>query len=151
LSPFVPDVSSGQWAHVGGIGLTAPPTGEGPGPRGYDLHMYAAAAVFFAGLAALPLVFWLVDRRERGPRQLRWRLLVLAGALAGVAIGAIGMDVAVHAPYAANPRPEGTLAEFAAVALVVFLGACAAANRAMPRDRLARATTGSDPDVARQV
>jgi hypothetical protein len=137
-------------AAIVAIDLTAPPTGEGPAPRGYDLHMYAAAAVFFAGLAALPLVFWLVDGRERGPRQLPWRLLMLAGALAAVAIGAVGMDVAVHPPYATNPRPETTLAGYAAIALIVFLGACMAANRAMPRNRsaAARATTGSDPNVA---
>jgi hypothetical protein len=138
-------------ATIVAIGLTAPPGGEGPAPRGYDLHMYAAAAVFVAGLAALPLAFWLVDRRERGPRQLRWRLLVLAGALAAVAIGAVGMDIAVHPPYATHPRPEGTLAEFALAALIVFLGACTAANRAMPRDRPARGKTGSDPNLSPRV
>jgi hypothetical protein len=138
-------------ATIVAIDRTAPPTGEGPGPRGYDLHIYAAAAVFFAGLAALPLVFWLVDRRERGAGELRWRVLVLAGALAAVAIGAVGMDVAVHPPYIRHPRPDTTLAEFGVVALAVFLGACMAANRAMPRNRSARATTGSDPNVAPRV
>ena len=112
--------------------------------------MYAAAAVIFAGLAAPPLVLWLVDRRERGAGELRWRVLLLAGALAAVAIGAIGMDVAVHPPYTTHPRPDATLAEFGIVALIVFFAACAAANRAMPRNRsaAARATTGSDPNVA---
>jgi hypothetical protein len=138
-------------ATIVAIGVTAPPTPlDGPAPRGYDLHMYAAAAVVFAGLAAPPLVLWLVDRRERGAGELRWRVLLLAGALAAVAIGAIGMDVAVHPPYTTHPRPDATLAEYAVVALIVFLAACAAANRAMPRNRsaAARATTGSDPNVA---
>ena len=104
-----------------------------------------------AGLAALPLVFWLVDHRERGPRQLPWRLLVLAGAVAAVGIGAVGMDVAVHPPYATNPRPDTTLAEFAAVALIVFVAACMAANRAMPRNRSAREKTVSGTNFSPRV
>ena len=113
--------------------LTSPPGGaDAPAPRGHDLHMYAAAAVFFAGLAALPLVFWLVARRERGPREVHWRALILGGALAAVAIGAWGVNIAVHPPYT-DGRPDGTVAAFAGVALLVFLAACMAANRAMPR------------------
>ena len=71
---------------------------------------------------------------------------------AAVAIGAIGMDVAVHPPYTTHPRPDATLAEFGIVALIVFFAACAAANRAMPRNRsaAARATTGQTP-MSRRV
>jgi hypothetical protein len=77
---------------------------------------------------------------------------ILLGALAAVAIGAAGMDVAVHPPYTTHPRPDTTLAEYAAAAaLIVFLAACMAANRAMPRNHSARATTGSDPNVAPRV
>ncbi|MGH3075182.1 MAG: hypothetical protein ACRDQC_09655, partial [Gaiellales bacterium] len=99
---------------------------------GEDIHMYAVAAVIFAGLAAGPLVFWLADSRERGPGEVHWRALILGGALAAVAIGAWGLNIAVHPPYT-DGRPDGTVAAFAGVALLVFLAACMAANRAMPR------------------
>jgi MFS family permease len=132
---------------------TGPPHVDGPYTQTMARHIYAGFALFLIGMVAIPLVFWLVDRRQRGPRELRWRLILLLGVVLALAIGAVGIGVAVHPPYqgrvcirdtatgrnvcrASNigeDRRDSTLDRYGLAALAVVLLTGLATARTIPR------------------
>lgn len=132
---------------------TGPPHVDGPYTQTMARHIYAGFALFLIGMVAIPLVFWLVDRRQRGPRELRWRLILLLGVVLALAIGAVGIGVTVHPPYqgrvcirdtatghnvcrASNigkDRRDSTLDRYGLAALAVLLLTGLATARTIPR------------------
>ena len=145
---------------------TAPQHVDGPYTQTMARHIYAGFALFLVGMVAIPLVFWLADRTQRQPRELRWRLILLLGVVMAFAIGAVGIGVAVHPPYqgtvctrdvatgrnickASNigmDRRDTTLDRYGLAALAVILVTGLAAFRTAPR-RPAGATTTPAPQV----
>jgi MFS family permease len=122
---------------------TAPPHVDGPYTQTMARHIYAGFALFLLGLVAIPLVVWLVDRRQRQPRELPWRLILLLGAVLAFAIGAVGIGVAVHPENRTGTytqRRDSTLDRYGLAALAVVLVTGVATLRTTPR-RQAGATT----------
>jgi hypothetical protein len=119
------------------VWLTHPRHGDGPYTQTTARHIYADAALFVLGLVAIPLVLWLVDRGQRGPRELRWRLILLVGVVLALAIGGIGIAVAVHPPYALRGTSTGgrdaTLERYGLAGLAIVLVTGFATARTLPR------------------
>jgi MFS family permease len=144
---------------------TAPHHVDGPYTQTMARHIYAGFALFLIGMVAIPLAFWLVDRRQRGPRELRWRLILLLGVVLAFAIGAVGIRVAVHPPYQGRvcirdtatgrnvcraskigmDRRDSTLDRYGLAALAVLLLIGLATARTIPRQ--AGATTIAVPQA----
>lgn len=153
-------IVTGWVAAMIAVWVTEPRHVDGPYTQTMARHIYAGFALFLIGFIAVPLVLWLVDRSQRQPRELRWRLILVVGAVLAFAIGAVGVGVAVHPPYqgtvcvrdtatgrndcrASNiglDRRDSTLNRYALVALAVMLGTGVATIRAFP-GRDAGATT----------
>jgi hypothetical protein len=137
------------WAGVMvAVWRTAPRHVAGPYTQTMARHIYAGWALFALGLFAIPLVYWLLDRGQQQPRELRWRLILVLGAGLAFAIGAVGVGVAVHPDRTASytERRDSTLNRYGLAALVVLLGTGVATIRAFPR-RPAGATTIPAPQA----
>lgn len=139
--------AAGWLAAIVAVGVTSPGNGgDGPSPAGAWYHTYAIAAIFVAGMAAIPGAFWLVDRRERRPGLGRQAVVLLVGAVVALSIGAVGVRVSVHPPYGKrcaidhgretctnHPRPEGELVRYGLAALGVVALTLTAVGRVVPR------------------
>jgi MFS family permease len=89
-------------AFVVGLALIAtvlPNPSDGPTPAGTRVASYALFAACCVGLASIPLVMWLVDRKAGKRPQLAWRIVIVAGvALAMLAVG-FGVRTWAYPPH----------------------------------------------------
>lgn len=130
------------------VWVTEPRHVDGPYTQTMARHIYAGWALFLLGLVAIPLVYWLLDRGQRQPRELRWRLILVLGAALAFAIGAVGVGVAVHPDHTGSytERRNSTLNRYGLAALAVLLVTGVGSIRAFPR-RAAGATTIPTPQA----
>jgi hypothetical protein len=130
------------------VWVTEPRHVHGPYTQTMPRHIYAGFALFLVGFIAIPLALWLVDRGQRQPRELRWRLILVLVAALAFATGAVGVGVAVHPDRAGSytERRNSTLNRYGLAALAVLLVTGVATIRAFPR-RPAGATTIPAPQA----
>jgi hypothetical protein len=130
------------------VWVTDPRHVAGPYTQTMARHIYAGWTLFLLGLFASPLVFWLLDRRQRQPRELRWRLILVLGALLAFAIGGVGIGIAVHPDRTGSytERRDSTLNRYGLAALAVLLVTGVATIRAFPRSA-AGVTTSPAPQA----
>jgi hypothetical protein len=117
------------------VWVTEPRHVDGPYTQTVARHIYAGCALFLLGLFAIPLVYWLLDPRQRQPRELRWRLILVLGAALAFAVGAVGVGVAVHPDHTGSytEKRDSTLDRYGLAALAALLVTGLATFRIAPR------------------